>query len=333
MLLAVVIAGWSAVAGAALLLLRVLRAESRADRVLGLLYHRVVTRERYDRFTGSERIFSIAEDSFEEQMRWLRESGHSFVTLDQLEGFLKEGSALPERPVCITFDDGCESVYSHALPILQRLGIPSVVFVTLDPDAWIFHEGEYVERRLLPDEIKACAAGGIAIGSHAVSHRGLNEMTRDEVLAELVDSREELTRLAGEPVRHFAVPLNFYNRSTLELCKEAGYGTVSTSDNGTSNAGTDPYRIKRFIVEGSYDLTAFRGSLEPRRIVQRRILNSLKKLPPKLLGERLWMPLRARIFSSPLGRYLTFTHLRLALLATGALGFLTLVALTFLAAT
>ncbi len=333
MLLAVVIAGWSAVAAAALLLLGMLRAESRADRVIGLLYHRVVTRERFESFTGSERIFSIPEDSFEEQLRWLGEAGYHFVTLDQLEAFLREGAPLPEQPVCITFDDGCESVYARALPILERLGVPAAVFVTLDPDAWIFHEGEYVERRLLPEEIKACVAGGIAIGSHAISHRGLNEMSRDDVLAELRDSREELARLAGEPVRHFAVPLNFYNRTTLELCKQTGYSTVSTSDNGTSHAGTDPYRIKRFIVEGSYDLAGFRRSLEPRMIVQRRILNALKKLPPKLLGERLWMPLRATIFSSPLGRYLTFSHLRRALLATAALALLTLLTLTLLTAT
>jgi hypothetical protein len=129
-------------------------------------------------------------------------------------------------------------------------------------------------------------------------------------------------------VRHFAVPLNFYNRQTLELCQEAGYGTVCTSDNGTSNARTDPYRIKRFIVEGSYDLASFERSLAPRVIVQRRILNALKKLPPRLLGERLWMPLREWIFATPLGRWLTFRHLRRALLASAALALAALVALT-----
>ena len=331
MLGAVAIAGWTAVAAAGLALLRMWRQESRADHIIGLLYHRVVPRELWEGFSGSEQIFSTPEDRFSEQMEWLCENGYGFIALNQLEDHLKNGAALPAKPVCISFDDGCESVHSRARPILERLGVPAAVFVTIDADAWIFHEGEYSERRLTPDEMKACASAGIAIGSHAVSHRGLNEMTAGEVLAELRESRETLERWVGTPVRHFAVPLNFYNRETLRLCQEAGYGTVCTSDNGTSNRDTDPYKIKRFIVEGSYDLDAFRNSLRPRTILQRRILNALKKLPPKLLGERIWMPLRERIFASRFGRWLTFRYLRRALLAAGAAGFALLVLITALA--
>jgi peptidoglycan/xylan/chitin deacetylase (PgdA/CDA1 family) len=156
-------------------------------------------------------------------------------------------------------------------------------------------------------------------------------MSRDEVLEELIHSRELLSDWVGAPVRDFAVPLNFYNRKTLELCREAGYVSVSTSDNGTCNADTDPFRIKRFIVEGSYDVEAFQRSLEPRTILQKRVLNALKKIPPKLLGERVWMPLRKRIFRSPLGRWLTFRYLRRALLGLGGLAALGLVVLTLLA--
>jgi peptidoglycan/xylan/chitin deacetylase (PgdA/CDA1 family) len=323
--------GWGSVFGAAAALARMYRQESRADRTIGLLYHRIVSRSRYDSFTGTEQIFSLPEDRFEAQLRWLSENGYTFVSLDQLGESLRDGPALPDRSVCITFDDGCESVYSHALPILQKLSVPAAVFVTIDSDAWIFHEGEYFERRMTPDEVKGCAEGGITVGSHAVTHRGLNEMSRGEVLDELVRARETLEGWTGHAVEHFAVPLNFYNRATLRLCQEAGYRTVCTSDNGTSNPDTDPYRIKRFIVEGSYDIDEFARSLQPRVILQRRILNSLKKLPPKILGERIWMPLREAIFKSPIGRWLTFRHLRLALLASVAGAGLLLVAITALA--
>jgi peptidoglycan/xylan/chitin deacetylase (PgdA/CDA1 family) len=329
----IALAGWGIVGGATLTLARMLREEARPDRIIGLLYHRVVLRDRYDTFTGAEQIFSVPEDRFAEQLEWLQSAGYSFISLDQLAAHLRDGAALPPLPVHITFDDGCESVYKHALPILEQLGIPSTVFVTLDENAWIFHEGEYFERRLSIEEIRACAAAGISIGSHAVTHRGLNEMRDDAVLHELTSSRETLSQWSGTDVVHFAVPLNFYNRRTLELCREAGYHTVCTSDNGTSNARTDPFKVKRFIVEGSYELAAFQRSLGPRMIVQRRILNTLKKLPPKLLGERIWMPLREWLFSSPLGRWLTFRHLRRALLTTAATAAAALVLITALALT
>jgi peptidoglycan/xylan/chitin deacetylase (PgdA/CDA1 family) len=327
----VVLLGWGVVAGAAIVLLRMLREESRPDRIVCLLYHRVVPQATYDRFTGTERIFSISEKRFRRHLEWMLDSGYHVVSLDALVEHLAKGAALPARPVFLSFDDGCESVYKHALPILRDLEIPATVFVTVDEDAWIFREGESGERRMTLEELQACAAGGVSIGSHAVSHRGLNEMSRDEVLEELIHSRELLSDWVGAPVRDFAVPLNFYNRKTLELCREAGYVSVSTSDNGTCNADTDPFRIKRFIVEGSYDVEAFQRSLEPRTILQKRVLNALKKIPPKLLGERVWMPLRKRIFRSPLGRWLTFRYLRRALLGLGGLAALGLVVLTLLA--
>jgi peptidoglycan/xylan/chitin deacetylase (PgdA/CDA1 family) len=312
----IALAGWVAVAVAGMTVLRLFREESRADRIICLLYHRVVPRPTYDGFSGTEQIFSIPEDRFREQMHWMLETGYSFVDIEQLTEHLGSGAPLPPRPVYLSFDDGCESVFKNALPILRDL---------------VFHSGEYHERRMTPEEMIACQEGGVSIGSHAVSHRGLNEMSEDEVLEELVRSREMLSEWVGVPVRHFAVPLNFYSRKTLDLCKRAGYSSVCTSDNGTCNRDTDPHRIKRFIIEGAYDLPAFQHSLETRFILQKRILNALKKIPPKLLGERVWMPLRQRIFGSPLGRWLTFRYLRRALLLIGALLSAGLVAISVIA--
>lgn len=329
MLAALVIAAWGGIALGGYRLLRMWREESRADRIIGLLYHRVVSEERYASFTGTERIFSISARRFTEQLEWLRDHGFHFVSLDQLAAHLEGGSALPERPVFISFDDGCESVHGRALPILKGLGIPAAVFVTCDGDAWIFHEGEYFERRMTPEEVRACHQAGITIGSHAVTHRGLNEMGAAEVLRELGESRRILSGwTGGAPIDHFAVPLNFYNRATLRLCKQAGFRTVCTSDNGTSHSGTSPYRIKRFIVEGGLGPEAFARSLLPRIVLQRRILNALKKLPPRLLGEARWMPLREAIFRSPLGRWLGFAELRVGLLAGAALAALSLLVAT-----
>lgn len=326
----IAIAGWTGVGALAALFARMVREESRADRIICILYHRVVPRSLYDTFTGPEQIFSIPDDRFREQLAWLQDNGYSLISQDALVAHLTSGKALPPKPVFISFDDGCESVYKHALPILRDLGVPSTVFVTIDADAWIFHEGEYVERRMSEDELRACDAGGITIGSHAVTHRGLNEMSTDEVLDELIRSRETLSEWIGKPVDHFAVPLNFYNRKTLELCRRAGYASVCTSDNGTCNADTSPFRIKRFIMEGSYDLDGFVHSLKPRTILQRRILNTLKKIPPKVLGEKIWMPLREKLFDW-LGPWLTFRHLRVALLGIAVLGFAGLVAITIAA--
>jgi peptidoglycan/xylan/chitin deacetylase (PgdA/CDA1 family) len=311
--------GWSALAAGGLALGRMWRQESRGDRLLVLLYHRVVSPETYAGLHGAERIFSIAEDRFEQQLAWLREDGYEVVGLDRVVQALERAEPLPERAVCITFDDGCESVYRSALPRLARHGMTATVFVTTDPEAWIFHEGEYTERRMTLEELRALAKADWCIGSHAVTHRGLNEMSEAEALGELEGSRKLLAEWLGRPVEHFAVPLNFYSRATLAQCRRAGYRSVCTSDPGALRRSSSPFHIRRVTGEGSHDLESFRRSLEPRSLVQRRVLAALKKLPPKLLGERIWMPLRERIFASALGPWLSFRHLRVALAAAAAL--------------
>ena len=171
---------WVALALVALFVLKIIRDEHRKDRVLCLLYHRVVQDEVFATFKERERIFSVSESSFREQMDWLKERGYQFVNMEDLVEPLRNKTPLPKNAVFISFDDGCESVFSRALPILKERNIPSTVFVTTDPETWIFHSGEYHERRMTPEEMKACEDGGILIESHAVTHRGLNEMSDEQ---------------------------------------------------------------------------------------------------------------------------------------------------------
>ena len=77
---------------------------------------------------------STPPDVFEAHMRKLARD-YEAVSLDAV---LSGG--LPRRALLITFDDGYRSVAEVALPILRRLGLPSLFFVT----------GECLERDSLP---------------------------------------------------------------------------------------------------------------------------------------------------------------------------------------
>ena len=66
---------------------------------------------------------------FEEQMRALSEAGYHTVSLEDLLAWVEDGVALPDKPILITFDDGYESCYRLAYPILQRYGFQATFFV------------------------------------------------------------------------------------------------------------------------------------------------------------------------------------------------------------
>ena len=86
-----------------------------------LMYHHVAQEGE-----GSD-IISAAR--LEEHIKALLEAGYTAVTFDELRAWVEEGAALPDRPVVITFDDGYESNYTLAYPILKQYGMKATIFV------------------------------------------------------------------------------------------------------------------------------------------------------------------------------------------------------------
>lgn len=43
----------------------------------------------------------------------------------------RQGKPFPERSFVITFDDGYQSVFNEAFPVLQRYGMSATVFLTV----------------------------------------------------------------------------------------------------------------------------------------------------------------------------------------------------------
>ena len=97
------------------------RAAGKARLVI-LIYHRIL--ERPDPLMSSEPDIA----SFRWQMEALASNFHVLALGDALDK-LRSGT-LPQRAVCITFDDGYRSTHDRALPILKQLGLRATVFIT-----------------------------------------------------------------------------------------------------------------------------------------------------------------------------------------------------------
>src|SRR5215471_13447477 len=87
-----------------------------------LLYHRVLTD------VDDLNTWDVTAAVFEGQMQALR-ANFSPLRLSEAVERLAERS-LPERAICVTFDDGYADNADVALPILKHWGVPATFFVS-----------------------------------------------------------------------------------------------------------------------------------------------------------------------------------------------------------
>lgn len=197
---------------------------------------------------------SLQPEVFERQMRLLKDNGFHPVSFDDLIAFEERGVPLPERPVVITFDDGYESNYTYAFPVLEALDFPATIFAI---GSSIGHDRYYKDTQfeLTPhfgaEEIdRMLASGRITIGSHTYDmhqwppfesqtpvreNMGLfpGESEEDYMNAVIRDDsmQKETFAAFGLPVPEvLAFPEGVHTTLTDVVLKTCGYKVTVTTD-------------------------------------------------------------------------------------------------------
>jgi peptidoglycan/xylan/chitin deacetylase (PgdA/CDA1 family) len=206
----------------------------------------------------------ISRDQFRQQMRYLAVTGYNVIPLKWAYEFATgKRASLPPRSVVITIDDGWRSTYTEVFPEMKRRHFPFTLFIY--PQI----VGQ-TSRALTWKQIKEMAAWGADIESHSLSHpfltkrrhTGMGEKQYADWLArELEGSRKELERETGKPVEFLAYPYGDYDHFLAAAVGRSGYLAALTCDYGRVRKGSDPLKMKRFVIEKRLDFTAFRHYL------------------------------------------------------------------------
>ena len=85
---------------------------------------------------------SLSPDRFTEHLQWLADNRYSVIALPDALDLLFTGGEVPDRTAVITFDDGYQSIYDAAFPILRQFDFPFTIFVNPEPHdagrkAWV----------------------------------------------------------------------------------------------------------------------------------------------------------------------------------------------------
>jgi peptidoglycan/xylan/chitin deacetylase (PgdA/CDA1 family) len=171
------------------------------------MYHQIGGHDRY----------SISEYDFTRQIFALFQRG--FRTL--VPGELPEAPAGQGNYVMITFDDGFESDYRIAFPVLKKYGFRGVSFITT---GFIGRPG-YMDW----GQVRALAGAGFSVQSHTHSHRLLNTMDEKDLLGELRRSSELIEKSIGRTVTSLALPGGGRARQLVPVMRSEGYAHLFTS--------------------------------------------------------------------------------------------------------
>jgi peptidoglycan/xylan/chitin deacetylase (PgdA/CDA1 family) len=159
-----------------------------------LMYHRVIPAADAARNAVEPGMF-VTPETFERHLAWLA-SSFSVLPLHEITDRLAREAPLPARACAITFDDGWRDNHDHALPALERHGLPATIFVVTDR---VGTEGSF-----WPDEVCRRMAGLSSAARRAlVAAVGapLHGDPVDSLLAHLKPLREESRARALERLR------------------------------------------------------------------------------------------------------------------------------------
>lgn len=76
-------------------------------------------------------VISFPPELFRRGMANLHENGYRTISLLGAVDHLRLKKSFPERSFVITFDDGYESVYEKAFPVLQDYRMTATIFLTV----------------------------------------------------------------------------------------------------------------------------------------------------------------------------------------------------------
>lgn len=188
--------------------------------------------------------YTVSPQTFENDLRYLMDEGYETVVVQDLIDYVRHGTALPEKPVMITFDDGHLNTLTYGLPILQKYEARAVVSVV----------GAYVERAVEEndpnplyayvtwDDLKQMAASGFfEIQNHSYDlhkHKGSHGAVRKEgevlntyqqrLTSDVLKMQQALFDMANITATAFTYPYGLIDKEGEQVLRELGFAATLT---------------------------------------------------------------------------------------------------------
>ena len=245
--------------------------------------------------------YAVTTQQFSEHIDWLQKNGYHFINVDQLLKAHQGKYTLPTKPVLLTVDDGYQSFYQNAYPIIRAKKIPVVLAVVgswLEPkaDQKVDFGGDEIARNkiLSWNELKEMQNSGfVEIASHSYHlHRGVtanpqansepaaitriydlktktyesDASYRTRVYQDLKKNNDLLKAHGLRSPRVMVWPYGRYNMQLVQISKQLGMPITITLDDGADHAKQSIQNMGRILIQGNMSTSALAQEIKNREL-------------------------------------------------------------------
>jgi len=242
-------------------------AAKKQQKIKVLCYHHIVPEPL------SRKIDTIVSASeFEEQMKYLYEHGYYTASIKDIEEFLYNKKQLPENTVLITFDDGYESNYIYAYPVLKKYGFKAVIF-PIGSGITENEQSNYSNTltKLSYRQIQEMALSGLVeFGNHTFDAHDfgkngkalLQTMTYDEIVNDFKKINMLFEQIGIAPTKSIAYPFGKYSDNAIRAAKDSGHNIGFTVKYGLVYQDSAPMLLNRIIIPSNITIDEFKKLLQ-----------------------------------------------------------------------
>ena len=186
----------------------------------------------------------VTPGEFSAQVHALKDAGWHAVTLDEVEAYWRRGVPLGGgKPVVLTFDNGYQSQYTQALPVLRSVGWvadENIQLTGLPPS-----QGGLSQR-----QVRGLVNAGWELDTQGISHADLITLDAAQLHEQVAVARQIIQRRYGVPVHWFCYPSGHYDATVIAAVKAAGFTGSTTVISGWARPQDDSYRLPRLRALG-----------------------------------------------------------------------------------
>lgn len=189
-------------------------------------------------------------NNFEEQIKYLKENNFYFPTWKEANDYYDGKIALPEKSIILTSDDGNDSFFTLAKPIIEKYDAYMTSFIIGTDD------GE--------QKVKNYQSKNITYQSHTngMHQGGCSEQHGSLFLCinyekGLNDLKESIKIVGNSDV--LAYPYGDYNEHTFKLLKDAKINMAVTTEYGRTYQNSNKLKLPRLRISDGYSINYFKN--------------------------------------------------------------------------